>query len=143
MVKLIGPLPFDQWPANLRAMTFTFTKDGKSYARTMAKNAQQPATFLQQFHPKFLEASAAWNGLKSWKRARWTACALARASSGFRLYAAEYIKQRIPSPEWIDVTTTAPDGTTTTVQVWHQKQPISPCSRRATDPAASPWDYTP
>ena len=81
---------------------------------------------------KMLEAGAAWRALKWWKRIRWSLCAahhwiemrpefFTQPSSGYALYQSEYIKQK----------------------VLLGKQPVSPCSTRATSEFASPHDYTP
>lgn len=143
MAKTIGPLDPSTWPPGMKNLIFTFTKNGKTYHRAMMAPEGAALSQLAANHHKFSEAAAAWNGLSSWKQVRWLDCAQIKGKRGFQFYAAEYIRQAIPTPGWIEVTTTAPDGTTTTATVWHQKQPISPCSRRATDPTASPFDYTP
>lgn len=73
-----------------------------------------------------------WNALKTWKKNRWSICAIATfgsllqyksaaGHSGYSLYIAEFINQNTPSG----------------------KQPVSPCSRRATDINSNPWDFTP
>ena len=62
-----------------------------------------------------------WAALRPWKKVRWTACARLRNLTGRALYLQCAYAQNIPG----------------------DAQPISPCSRRATDPAASPFDWTP
>lgn len=77
-------------------------------------------------------ARANWANLSRWKKTRWQMCAWVKRFknedfigvgniSGLNLYIKCHIQQ----------------GITT------DRQPISPCSRRATDPTASPYDYTP
>ncbi len=75
---------------------------------------------------------AGWDALAGWKRYRWALCAWRKGiptdpATGY--------------PGW--------SGFTLYTKMWREqhtepgKQPISPCSRRATDPDADPWDYTP
>lgn len=74
----------------------------------------------------------AWRKLPPWKKTRWTKCAYRNGIpidpptgvkwfGGFTLYTREWLKQGITPGS----------------------QPISPCSRRMTNPAASPFDWTP
>lgn len=105
--------------------TYTFARLQKEWRKTDPLKA----AFFEQ---RLRDAGAAWDRLKFWKRVRWSLCAAhiwatlphladSQPLSGRALYQGEFLTQE-----------TEPG-----------KQPISPCSRRATDPAASPWDWTP
>jgi hypothetical protein len=87
---------------------------------------------IAEIQALLLAAQAAWDALHTWKKVRWSLCAIrtygdattlkgAAGYSGYSVYIKAYLEQR-----------TEPG-----------KQPISPCSARATDPGASPWNYQP
>lgn len=73
-----------------------------------------------------------WAALSGWKKYRWSLCAFRKGLaskpplgwsgwSGMSLYFQCRVEQNTPA----------------------DKQPISPCSARVTDPDASPWNYQP
>lgn len=62
-----------------------------------------------------------WFSMGIWKRSRWHICALARGMRGFQLFLQCCYQQNVDADHL----------------------PISPCSRRVTDPDASPFDWTP
>lgn len=64
---------------------------------------------------------AQYDALDSWKQVRWNVCGIARGLIGRTLYLRCCHEQATPLG----------------------KQPISPCSRRVTNPLASPFDWTP
>lgn len=70
---------------------------------------------------RWQNAKIAWAVLRKWKRERWIICANKTGKRGESLYIREYLSQATIYPS----------------------QPVSPCSRRMTDPLADPWDYTP
>lgn len=102
------------------------------YAARMAQHAQgmAAAAFLAK-QGEYAECAVWWGYMTEWKRARWQRCEAKlsnrKEASGFWLFwycwQAQGLSQQI-----------AAKGT---------PYPISPCSRRATNPNASPWDYTP
>lgn len=78
------------------------------------------------------EIHEAWRDLQVWKKTRWSLCAMTHPAprapgpnekyqNGWSLYYQCFMRQHTIIPH----------------------EPISPCSRRMTDPGASPWDYTP
>jgi hypothetical protein len=80
----------------------------------------------------FTDAQAAWSRLATWKKVRWSLCAIntygdpttitgIKGQSGYTMYIRSWLEQK-PAAD---------------------HQPISPCSARVTDPDASPWDYQP
>lgn len=82
--------------------------------------------------PKIRANANDWARLSGWKKFRWSVCAWKQGIapdpaigyvgwSGLTLYWLCRHQQATPPG----------------------KQPVSPCSRRATDGGASPWDYTP
>jgi hypothetical protein len=98
------------------------------------KSDKNPLSQQQQaeMRLKLGAALAGWQTLKTWKKQRWTLCAMftygsislykcAIGKGGYSLYVAEFLKQNTPSG----------------------RQPISPCSRRNTEVTANPWDFTP
>lgn len=98
-------------------------------ASTVSANLAAARTAGQQ---RMTQIHAAWTQLSTWKKIRWTLCALrhmapiptgptAKYYNGYALYASMSHSQNVIVP----------------------KEPISPCARRLTDPGASPHDYTP
>lgn len=109
-----------------------FDYRGQPIAR-LAVNMPEPSPeWIAEQTLLYSNAKAAWDRLATWKKTRWTLCAYTtwgdggflRGSlgySGFSLYVREWLTQKPAS----------------------DKQPISPCSARVTDPDASPWNYQP
>lgn len=80
-----------------------------------------PANAYTAAKDRYDAIAAQWAALDRWKKGRWTLCGLKRRMNGRALYLQCAAEQQTPIG----------------------KQPISPCSRRATDPLASPFDFTP
>jgi hypothetical protein len=143
MAKITGPLPLSTQPANaaqLLARTYQRTSwdDGATTWDDDATNwdrSRRGPSRVALNHPGITPTTprqndaravtalwtAQYNQLAGWKRTRWTACAIPRGMGGLQLYLQCATQQNT------DIGT----------------QPISPCSRRALDPNASPFDFTP
>ena len=132
MAKM-GP-PID--PGQLAELAAAYIRRrGEGQTSTGRKNNPPPQAWLDSGYMNGAAsraARAAWNSLKAWKKVRWLRAAQragnpanspdpSRAGSGYALFLACWLTQS--------------DRTT--------RLPINPCSRRATDSGASPWDYTP
>lgn len=132
MAKIISPLPIGDLPAGFAEMVKVY---GLGTLTIAARNIPLPQLTPEQIaeiRALMLAAQAAWDGLATWKKVRWSLCAIrtygdaatlkgATGYSGYSVYMQAYLEQRTEAG----------------------KQPISPCSARATDPDASPWNYQP
>jgi len=98
---------------------------------TTHKSAKNNPAFVQMSLNNH-HAKLGWNALSGWKKYRWALCAWRKGLaskppvgwsgwSGMTLYFQCRVEQNTPA----------------------DKQPISPCSERVTNPDASPWDYQP
>lgn len=107
-------------------------QNGIETARFTTKSIRKHSAEFIQVTAKHHEALHGWQALSGWKKYRWSLCAWKKGLaekppegwigwSGMTLYFAERVRQNTPA----------------------NKQPISPCSRRATNPSADPSDYTP
>ena len=132
MVKLFSPIPDDELPPTLRKIARLFVVNGQAIASRSTKRPQVESALYTAQLENYSAAHAAWRKLKTWKKARWTLCAIAqkgnlatlssvRGGSAYALYLKCWLEQNTP-----------PD-----------KQPISPCSARVTDASANPWDFQP
>lgn len=132
MAKRISPFSSDDTPENFGAVVRTYSfgnVDIAAYAATMPTLTPEQ---LADIAARFTAAAASWAVLHTWKKVRWSLCAIttygdaitlqgAQGWSGYSLYIKSYMQQHTEAG----------------------KQPISPCSARATDPGASPWNYQP
>ena len=125
------------WDDNATSWDATRTKwdAGRAgHTRAVLNNARQPAYIFDPALGYQVPADAftenleraknygiKWQYLTKWKQMRWTLCAQLRHMSGRALYLQQAYAQQTPT----------------------DKQPISPCSRRVTNPLASPFDWTP
>jgi hypothetical protein len=121
VAKVGAPLDPSTLPPGAANVFYTIIIDGKSYRRQQTPKHGTMSENLQAMRDLHRQAGRAWSALDRWKRGRWSSCAIARGSNGPALYISEYIRQQIDQGF----------------------QPISPCSRRMTDPSSSPYDFTP
>jgi hypothetical protein len=132
MAKRIEPFPDDEIPQSFKEAVTSFDLRGILIAR---KFVPLPALTPEQIAEQtaiYEAAKASWAVLHTWKKVRWSLCAIATYGdpsavkgapgySGYSLYIKCWLEQQTETG----------------------KQPISPCSARATDPGASPWNYQP
>lgn len=132
MAKRIDPYPATDTPEEFKEIVSTIVLNGVSVARQYVPPPEQDPAYLAEQSVLYQNAVAAWQRLHTWKKVRWSLCAISTwgdpdtlqggtGYSGFSLYVREWLDQK---PE-------------------ADKQPISPCSARATDPDANPWNYQP
>lgn len=105
---------------------------GAQFARKPPRQNLTRSYAQEKFHSRKSRALASWQQMANWKRDKWQQCAemggtpagdmsMRNGLSGWSLFFREYLAQHI-------------QGTGV---------PISPCSARATDPLASPFNFTP
>jgi len=132
MAKRFFPFPIDDLPPDFARIVRAFTIRGINIAAYNAELPEPSPEWIAEQIELFNAAKAAWARLHTWKKTRWSLCALSTWAgggpsegtsgfSGYTLYVKCWLEQK-PDPE---------------------KQPISPCSARVTDPDASPWNYQP
>lgn len=132
MAKRYSPFPLADLPDGFKKVVRAFVLRGQPVAVYNAEMPTPSPEWLAEQTELYNNAVAAWNRLKTWKKTRWSLCAYSHYGSispsagvngysGFTLYVNEWLVQK-PDPD---------------------KQPISPCSARVTDPDASPWNYQP
>lgn len=132
MAKRFSPFPTADLPDNFAKAVKTFLFRGQPVAAAATQILAPSPEWLAEQAVLYENALNGWKGLKTWKKTRWTLCALSTFGtgdymigisgySGFTLYVGEWLKQKTEAG----------------------KQPISPCSARVTDPDASPWNYQP
>lgn len=132
MAKRINPYPSNETPPEFKKIVTSFITNGVLAARQFVQPPAQSPEYLAEQSQLYQDAIAAWGRLHTWKRVRWSLCAIskwgepdtlmgANGYSGFSLYVQCWLEQKPLS----------------------DKQPISPCSARATDPDANPWNYQP
>lgn len=132
MAILISPLPERQKVKGYKkTIRLINSKSGQSLRFNDGRSKLDPSQLLA-LRLKLDAANLAWRSIKTWKKMRWSLCAMAT----FHLPAApsnapNYSGYTLFIKSWLEQDT--PAG----------KLPISPCSARATDPNANPWDYTP
>lgn len=132
MAKRIDPIPNNELPEGWQKVMRLFTVNNINIAAFAAEMPTPSPEWIAEQVALYENATAAWNRLHTWKKTRWSLCAISQwegggylngtlGYSGFTLYVKCWIEQQ-PEPD---------------------KQPISPCSARVTDPLASPWNYQP
>lgn len=132
MAKRIDPIPVIDLPPEFAKVVRYFSYNGINIAAFNAGNPTPPPEWIAEQVALFNAANAAWQRINTWKKSRWSLCAIrtygdaltltgAIGYSGYSLFVKCWLEQR---PE-------------------NDKQPISPCSARVTDPFASPWNYQP
>lgn len=132
MARVTGPTDTGSLAPELRGQFYTATIRGQTYANRPPPPRPMTPEQLAAYLATLEAARASWLGLSVWKRARWTICAYRHGIpandpagvpgwGGLTLYQRCWFEQHVESPH----------------------QPMSPCARRATDPGASAWDYTP
>lgn len=132
MAKRIEPYPESDTPENFNNIVGTIVLNGVAVARQYVAPPEQSPEYIAEQTALYEAAKASWAVLHTWKKVRWSLCAIntygdpvlltgASGYSGYSLYVKCWLEQK-PEPG---------------------KQPISPCSARATDPGASPWNYQP
>lgn len=132
MAKRIDPYPATATPDNFDQIVGTIVINGVSVARQYVAPPEQSPEYIAEQNALYTAAKASWSVLHTWKKVRWSLCAIAtygNAStvtgdsgySGYSLYIKSWLEQKPLTG----------------------KQPISPCSARVTDPLASPWNYQP
>jgi hypothetical protein len=126
------PLPADQIPEGFSEVVRQANSSQGNIARYAAPMPTPSEATIAEQSELYTNATAAWERISAWKKVRWSLCAIrtygdpgtltgAGGMSGMSLYIKCWLEQR---PE-------------------ADKQPISPCSARVTDPLASPWNYQP
>lgn len=132
MAKRFEPYPPDEVPESFSKSVTIVTLNGVSVARRFAPTPELTPEQIAEQTALYEAAKASWSVLHTWKKVRWSICAIATYGdfpymkgtpgySGYSLYLKCWLEQGTESG----------------------KQPISPCSARATDPDASPWNYQP
>jgi len=132
MAIRINPFPADQIPANFKAVVRAYLINGVDVAKLSVNMPTASAEYLAAQLLNYQNALAAWSKLKTWKKTRWSLCAIKTFGSlatlkgksgysGYTLYIQSWLEQAPPATG----------------------QPVSPCSARVTDPLASPWNYQP
>jgi hypothetical protein len=132
MAKVGAPVSPGDIPADISKAISFYSALGVDYARLLfiPPNPDSPAQLEHQ--ARIAAAIEGWRTLRKWKQNRWTICAY-RTFGSITTY--DSIKGK--------------SGLTMYITAWMQQatqighQPVSPCSRRVTDPGASPFDYTP
>jgi hypothetical protein len=132
MAIRIGPFEQSEIPPEFPFIVRTYFVNGLNVAKESVDVPQPSSEYVDEQKVLYSEAKAAWDRLKTWKKRRWSLCAFFTYNddggvigksgySGKSLYLKCWLEQRPGS----------------------DKQPISPCSARVTDPDASPWNYQP
>ena len=132
MAKRFDPYPVVDTPAGFGAVVRSYALAGVEVAKFAAAMPTMTPEQIAAMTQRYVDGAAAWNRLATWKKTRWTMCAIftygdfatlvgAAGMSGYTLYLKCWLEQQ-PAAD---------------------HQPISPCSARATDPGASPWNYQP
>lgn len=132
MAIRINPLPQSKIPANFKATVRAYLLNGVNVARLAVDTPQFTAEWIAEQIVNYNNAVAAWARLHTWKKTRWSLCAIKTwgslatlkgktGYSGYTLYIQCWLEQAPPATG----------------------QPISPCSDRVTNPLASPWNYQP
>lgn len=132
MAKRFEPFPSEEIPVGFDAVVGVIEINGVSVARRFIVPVGPGEEYLAEQAALYQAAIDSWSVLHTWKKVRWSLCAIsiwgdidllkgANGYSAFSLYAKCWLEQK-PLPG---------------------KQPISPCSARVTDPDASPWNYQP
>lgn len=132
MAKRIMPFNSADTPKAFKKAVFSYKLGDQIIARMATTLPPMTPELMAVFRQLYKNADDSWKGLKTWKKARWTLCAIATwgditnkkgksGYSGYSLYIQCWLEQQ-PQPG---------------------KQPISPCSQRVTNPDASPWNYQP
>ena len=132
MAKITDPIPEQDLPFEIQGIIKRANCRGQDYAAIYADMPTPPPEWIAEQAELYANAKAAWDRIAPWKKIRWSLCAIAKwgdavtvsgatGYSGFTLYVKCWLEQK-PEPD---------------------KQPLSPCSARATDPGANPWNYQP
>lgn len=132
MAKRIDPFPAATTPPEFNKVVRAYILNGIEIAKEAVAMPVPTEATLAELRLMYSNALAAWERLHTWKKLRWSLCAIStygdigtitgvRGHSGYSLYIQCWLEQ---NPE-------------------ADKQPISPCSARVTDPLASPWNYQP
>lgn len=132
MAKRIDPFPVSTVPENFKTTVRAYLLNGINVAKLAVDMPAPSAEWLAEQLVHYNNAKAAWTRLATWKKTRWSLCAIATwgnlatitgksGYSGYSLYIKSWLEQMPPATG----------------------QPISPCSARVTDPTASPWNYQP
>lgn len=132
MAKRFFPLPAADIPPDFKLAVRTYTLNDQDIAKYAADMPAPSPETIAEMQMLYAQADLQWSRLNTWKKTRWTLCAIktwgniatmqgAAGYSGYSLYIKTWLEQRPES----------------------DKQPISPCSARVTDPEASPWNYQP
>lgn len=132
MAIRINPLPAAQVPAEFKTVVRAYLLNGVDIAKLAVDMPTASAEWIAEQLVNYNNAKAAWARLHTWKKTRWSLCAIKtwgnlanlKGQSGYSGYSL-YIQC------WLDQVPPA------------NGQPISPCSARVTDPNASPWNYQP
>jgi hypothetical protein len=132
LAKRINPYSDAETPAAFKRIARFFLVNGQNIASKSTLPPRLSKTQIAAKLQQYTDAKNAWIALKTWKKARWSLCAMntwgnlttfewLRGKGGFTLYQKCWLEQNTPQG----------------------KQPISPCSRRVVDETANPWDFTP
>jgi len=132
MAKRFDPFPSDLTPSNFSRAVTAYEINGVNIAKMFVAMPELSPEEIAAITAMLEAAKASWSVLHTWKKVRWSVCALTTYGneslwkgksgySGYSLYIKSWLEQQTESG----------------------KQPISPCSARATDPGASPWNYQP
>jgi hypothetical protein len=132
MAKIGAPIPNVPLPPSAEGVIIQYAQNGQRLSRKFSPLPAHMRPNMIESGEDFTAAIASWNNLQYWKKIRWSLCAIRTYGNsgtleglvsvgGYTLYILSYLDQ----------------------DCVHGKQPISPCSRRATDPNHNPHDYTP
>jgi len=132
MAKRFDPYPVSQYPKGLLNLMRAYFVHGSFLAAANGYKPRLTPLQIKALVKLYTDAADAWARLATWKKTRWSICALStygnpdtmtgkKGMSGYSLYTKCWIEQK-PAAD---------------------HQPISPCSARMTDPGASPWNYQP
>lgn len=132
MAKRFDPFPSNETPSNFSKAVTAYEINGINIAKKFVALPELSPEELAVITAKLEAAKASWSVLHTWKKVRWSLCAIStygdisivKGASGYSGYSL-YVKS------WLEQDTET------------GKQPISPCSARATDPSANPWNYQP
>lgn len=132
MARIYDPIPISEIPPEFANVVRRYKIRGLEISAYAEPMPTPPQEWINEQIEFFEQAAGAWERLHTWKKVRWSICAIntygdpdtlsgAPGYSGKSLYIKCWLEQK---PE-------------------ANKQPISPCSARVTDPDASPWNYQP
>lgn len=132
MAILTQPMPWWQVPPEYRAAVVQYSQRNQIIARKFSPLPPELEAYAQAAIAQYEAAAASWNVLQPWKKLRWAMCAIntygiqptmtgKAGVGGYTMYIQAYMTQA-----------TLPG-----------KQPISPCSAHALDPANNPHNFQP